>query len=237
MTEAAIYGHRGAAGEAPENTIEAFAYGLAAGAAGFETDIAVTADFRPVLHHDPNLPDGRLIKNLLLSALPPQIPTLESALAKFPTTNWLLEIKTYPPSPQNAHPPAIMAAQTLKAINASKIAHGNITIMAFDWRALSEISQLAPHLQRACLTSPKTEAARKLWWDTETAPTPHAVVATGATAWAPEHTTLTANQIRQAKSLNLKIYTWTINTTAEFNCLNPLADIIITDIPSRFCRP
>jgi glycerophosphoryl diester phosphodiesterase len=233
---AAVYGHRGAAGEAPENTIEAFAHALSVGVAGFETDIAVTADLIPVLHHNPDLPDGRLIKNLRRAELPATIPTLEDALAKFPKTNWLLEIKTYPPNPERSHPPAIMAAQTLAAINAAKIPHHLITIMAFDWRALAEIQSLAPHLQRACLTSPKTEAARQLWWNTETARTPAAVAATGATAWAPEHSTLTSQQVRQAQSLNLKTYTWTINTNQDFTRLSPLADIIITDVPSRFCR-
>jgi glycerophosphoryl diester phosphodiesterase len=233
---AAIYGHRGAAGEAPENTIDGFAHALAAGVAGFETDIAVTADLIPVLHHNPDLPGGRLIKNLRRADLPAAIPTLEDALTKFPTTNWLLEIKTYPPNPERSHPPAIMAAQTLTAINAAKILHHFITIMAFDWRVLAEIQSLAPHLQRACLTSPDTEANRQLWWNTETAPTPAAVAATGATAWAPEHSTLTHQQIRQAQSRNLKTYIWTINTNQAFTRLNPLADIIITDVPSRFCR-
>jgi len=233
---AVIYGHRGAAGEAPENTLEAFAHALAAGVAGFETDIALTADFCSVLHHNPDLADGRLIKDLRLSELPPSIPTLEDALTKFPAANWLLEIKTYPSNPALSHPPSIMAAQTLAAIKASNIAHENITIMAFDWRVLTEIHRLAPHLKRACLTSPKTEAARQLWWNTETAPTPQAVAETGAAAWAPEHSTLTASQIDQAKSRNLKIYTWTINTRQEFTRLNQLADIIITDVPSRICR-
>ena len=45
-------GHRGCAGEAPENTLEAFAAGLAAGAAILETDAHLTRDGVPVLVHD-----------------------------------------------------------------------------------------------------------------------------------------------------------------------------------------
>jgi glycerophosphoryl diester phosphodiesterase len=236
MPNAAIYGHRGARHEAPENTLEGFAHALAVGVAGIETDIALTADLCPVLHHNPDLPDGRLIKNLNRAELPATIPTLEDALAKFPKTNWLLEIKTYPPHPQNSHPPATMAAQTLAAITAANINPNLITIMAFDWQVLSHIRTLAPHLKRACLTSPETEAARTLWWGPTTAATPAAVAATGAIAWSAAHQTLTAAKIRTATTLGLKTYTWTVNAQAEFTRLNPLADIIITDVPSRFCR-
>jgi glycerophosphoryl diester phosphodiesterase len=58
---ATIYGHRGARAERPENTIEGFVHAVARGVAGIETDIALSADFCPVLHHDPEFSDGRRI--------------------------------------------------------------------------------------------------------------------------------------------------------------------------------
>ncbi len=66
---AAIYGHRGARAERPENTIEGFLHAAAQGVAGIETDIALSADACPVLHHDPELPDGRRIKDVRQGAL------------------------------------------------------------------------------------------------------------------------------------------------------------------------
>src|SRR5258706_894193 len=45
-------GHRGCAGEVPENTIASFARGAADGAVVIETDVHLTRDGVPVLLHD-----------------------------------------------------------------------------------------------------------------------------------------------------------------------------------------
>lgn len=50
-----IIGHRGAAGLAPENTMEAFRAGFEAGADMLECDIRLTADNKLVVIHDPRL--------------------------------------------------------------------------------------------------------------------------------------------------------------------------------------
>ena len=47
-----VFGHRGASGEAPENTLVAFERALAQGAAILETDVHVTRDGEVVLAHD-----------------------------------------------------------------------------------------------------------------------------------------------------------------------------------------
>jgi glycerophosphoryl diester phosphodiesterase len=54
-----VIGHRGAAREAPENTIESFARAAELGADGIETDICVTSDGRFVLWHDAD-PGGQV---------------------------------------------------------------------------------------------------------------------------------------------------------------------------------
>jgi glycerophosphoryl diester phosphodiesterase len=50
-----VIGHRGAAGVAPENTLESLRAGVDAGADMVEFDIHLTSDFVPVLTHDNNL--------------------------------------------------------------------------------------------------------------------------------------------------------------------------------------
>lgn len=47
-----VIGHRGSAGDAPENTLVAFERGLASGAAILETDVHLSRDGIPVLIHD-----------------------------------------------------------------------------------------------------------------------------------------------------------------------------------------
>lgn len=48
-----VIGHRGCAGECPENTLPSFERALAAGAAILETDLHLSRDGVPVLIHDP----------------------------------------------------------------------------------------------------------------------------------------------------------------------------------------
>ena len=50
-----VIGHRGGAGAAPENTLEAIRHGIEAGADAIEFDIHATADDRIVLFHDDTL--------------------------------------------------------------------------------------------------------------------------------------------------------------------------------------
>jgi glycerophosphoryl diester phosphodiesterase len=47
-----IIAHRGASGSHPENTLESFREAIVAGADMIETDVRLTADGVPVLHHD-----------------------------------------------------------------------------------------------------------------------------------------------------------------------------------------
>ncbi len=50
-----VIGHRGASGDAPENTIPSFDLALSQGADALELDIRLSADGVPMVHHDPTL--------------------------------------------------------------------------------------------------------------------------------------------------------------------------------------
>lgn len=66
-------GHRGAAGEAPENTLASFDLALRRGADGIELDVHLSSDRVPVVIHDSRLErttsGGGLISNLPVSVL------------------------------------------------------------------------------------------------------------------------------------------------------------------------
>jgi glycerophosphoryl diester phosphodiesterase len=232
---AAIYGHRGARAVRPENTMDGFLYAAAEGVAGIETDIALSADECPVLHHDPELPDGRRIKDMRLAELPPSVPTLEAALARLPDIEWLLEIKTFPDAPERAHPPELIATRVLEVLRKLPTTL-NVAILAFDWAVLRAIATRNPALRRVCLTAPKTAQQRALWWGTgfEGSSIPQAVAATGAWGWAAAQKSLSAAEIDEAHELGLKVFAWTVNEPEDFARLAPLVDGIITDHPSRF---
>jgi glycerophosphoryl diester phosphodiesterase len=234
--QAKLYGHRGARGERPENTLQGFHYAAALGVAGIETDIAVTADFVPVLHHDAALADGRLIKSLNSQDLPAEIPRLYEALRQVAVPEWLLEIKTYPDRPGDSHPPALMAEAVLAVLR--HLPGAGVAILAFDWRVLAAVAALDPGLPRICLTAPDTAAARRLWWGAgyDDLTVPKAVAAAGAQGWACQHTALDLAGIAEARALGLRLLAWTVNGATAFSRLSPRVDAIITDYPARFRR-
>jgi glycerophosphoryl diester phosphodiesterase len=114
-----VIGHRGAAGEAPENTLPSFARALADGAAILESDVHLTRDEVPVLLHDDTLErttDGAgRVETLTLVELQAldagyhfspdggrthpfrgrgvRVPTLAQAYAAFPGARFNLELK------------------------------------------------------------------------------------------------------------------------------------------------
>jgi len=233
---AAVYGHRGARGERAENTIAGFLHAVDCGVAGIETDIAMTADFIPVLHHDARLSDGRLIRETTFADLPGEIPALAQALAQVPAGEWLLEIKTYPDAPDETHPAALMVAKTLAAMG--EMDRGRVSILAFDWAVLRALTAQATGLRRVCLTAPETAASREVWWGPgfERLSLPRAVAAAGAGAWAGFHDTMSAAEVVEAHGLGLRVLAWTVNEARDFTRLAPLVDGIITDYPGRFLK-
>jgi len=68
VREIAVFGHRGARGLAPENTLAGFALARSMGLTGCEFDIGLSADGVAMVHHDPRLnpdlargPDGAYV--------------------------------------------------------------------------------------------------------------------------------------------------------------------------------
>ncbi len=73
------FAHRGARAHAPENTLRAFRTAIELGATGIETDVWLTADGVPALHHGGRVRVGArrvAIGELPLDALPRSVPTL-----------------------------------------------------------------------------------------------------------------------------------------------------------------
>jgi glycerophosphoryl diester phosphodiesterase len=74
------FAHRGASAHAPENTLAAFRLALAMGAPGIETDVWMTADDVPVLHHGRTV-RRRPIADLRAADLPTGLPRLAELYA------------------------------------------------------------------------------------------------------------------------------------------------------------
>ena len=94
-----IYGHRGASGYAPENTLEAFRLAMEMGADGFELDVHMSKDGALVVIHDESVDrttDGTgLVRDLTLA----QLKTLDASCgmeaykgAKIPTLDEVFDL-------------------------------------------------------------------------------------------------------------------------------------------------
>ena len=99
-----LIAHRGASGTHPENTMLAFEQGLSLGADAIELDVRLTADGVLVVIHDRDLdrttdgsgPVGSFTAEQLGqfdAGSGERIPSLDSVLARFPSTPLILELK------------------------------------------------------------------------------------------------------------------------------------------------
>lgn len=79
-TTTQVMAHRGASKVAPANTIAAFDLARRMGAHAVELDVRQCASGELVVHHDPQLADGRIIAHLAKAQLPSYLPTLDEAL-------------------------------------------------------------------------------------------------------------------------------------------------------------
>lgn len=75
-----VIAHRGASAVERENTLDAFARAAVLGADWVELDVRTSADGELVVHHDPQLNDGRVVAHTPVDELPSWVPTLDDAL-------------------------------------------------------------------------------------------------------------------------------------------------------------
>ncbi len=94
-----VIAHRGASKAAPENTIEAFGLAGRMGADAVELDVRRSRDGVLVVHHNPDLADGRVIRDVDAADLPEHVPQLGRALDACAGMWVNVEIKNDPAEP------------------------------------------------------------------------------------------------------------------------------------------
>jgi glycerophosphoryl diester phosphodiesterase len=75
-----VIAHRGASRAEVENTVAAFRRAATMGSDAAELDVRRTRDGALVVHHNPELTDGRVIADTDIADLPDHVPTLQAAL-------------------------------------------------------------------------------------------------------------------------------------------------------------
>ncbi len=148
-----IIGHRGAAGEALENTLESFLLAINQGADMIELDLQLTRDSQLVAFHDWGLErlagERSVVEASSLSCLQQvavrdtrserpqrvQIPSLQEVLAELPGALPLnLELKRRTADP----------VQMATALAGSIRGRSQILVSSFDWKLLEEVKQALP---------------------------------------------------------------------------------------------
>lgn len=93
-----VFAHRGGSALAPENTVEAFANGLALGADGIELDVHLSRDGVVVVHHDATVDrttkgSGAVAASTADELARLHVPALVDVLARFRDARVIIELK------------------------------------------------------------------------------------------------------------------------------------------------
>ena len=229
-----LIGHRGASGEAPENTLVAFRLAVEQGADVVELDVQLTADGIPVVIHDPTVErttDGSgLVNSLTLEqvkrldagrsfgALYPgaRIPTLDEVLAwASGTVPLAIEIKNTPVRNPGIEEKVVEALQRHQMIEHS-------VVISFDHSSVLRTKEICPELAGGVLfagspVSPSTLASQAR-----------------ADVLLPHWSDVGEQMMRDARAHGLAVAAWVVDSEVEMEFALSLGlDALGTNYPGR----
>jgi glycerophosphoryl diester phosphodiesterase len=156
-----------------------------------------------------------------------------------------IETKISPEHPDHTQSPEHFAKLLIAEISAAGL-QSRSTIQSFDWRILDIVHREAAEIATVHLS------AQRNWMDNISAGTPaspwtaglhvsshggsvpHLVQAAGGKIWSPCFDDLTADSLREARALGLRVIVWTVNEDDGIRRMLALGvDGIISDHPDR----
>ena len=242
-------GHRGAAGEAPENTLPSFERAVAQGAQILESDVHLSRDGVVVIHHDDELgrtsdgrgplaarswaelraldagwcfsPDGG--RSFPFRGRGVRIPSLAEALEAFPDMRFNLEIKA-------ATPGLVERTLELVADRAER------TLLAAADDAI--MASLREHLKRTgvpvAVGASAGDVVRFVRSAIDGTPPPPGPMALQVPPDFGGRPVVTPRFLAHAHAHGLHVHVWTINEPAEIERLLELGvDGVMSDFPAR----
>ena len=227
-----IYGHRGAKGEAPENTLTSFQECLKHGVTRCELDLHLSRDGELMVIHDPTLKRttghrGKVVEHDAAELVnydarkggpgwvqPTPIPRLAELFEKCNFEHWQLEVKSAS---------RVRAARTVLAIRHLAQEYGvldKVTVTSSSREVLRALVRLTPDLARGLV-------AEYAWLD------PLKVAQNyGCTLLALNWTLCTPERLLRAQKQGLHVSVWTVNEPALMRRLADFGvDSLITDFP------
>jgi len=248
-----VIGHRGAAGERPENTLHSFEAALAQGADILESDIHVSRDGVPILLHDPTLErttdaagDARDQSWAELQRLDAghrfedaegrtpyrgkgiRIASLEEAFTHFPDARFNLEIKCEGEAGILA---TLDLVERFDRADRTLLAAGENSIMR-DLRRALRTRSIAPALGASL-----EEIVAAVSSAVSGSPMPPGVMALQIPASFAGNPLATHEFVAHAHAHDVQVHVWTINDLAEIEALlENGVDGIVTDHPGRMAE-
>ncbi len=219
-----VIAHRGASHAHPENTLEAFAGAANFGADWVELDVRRSADGVLIVHHDPEVPDGRAIVATLAPDLPGTVPTLSEALAVCAAHGLgvNIEIKSDPREP--GFDPSYAAVDAVVELATAQVPSSPYLITSFDRHALDRVREIAPDQPTGQLLFAITDVDQTI----------ERIVAAGHVAVNPWDPLVSAAFVGAAHAAGLAVYPWTVDDPHRQRELLALdVDGIITNVPDR----
>ncbi|MBW2460206.1 MAG: glycerophosphodiester phosphodiesterase [Deltaproteobacteria bacterium] len=174
-----------------------------------------------------------------------RIPTLAAVFAFVEevsggTTRYNLELKRSPIHPDRTADPETFARAALAVVDAAAV-RNRVNFQSFDFACLDALRALggdsSDDLTLACLTVAEDDptpwfAGRSL--GDHDGSWPALVAAAGCDTWSPRFEDLTADTIREAHGLGLRVIPWTVNDPAQIAEAHDLGvDGLISDYPDR----
>lgn len=229
-----VIGHRGARGEAPENTLPAFRHALDAGVRHFELDVRLSWDERPVVIHDATLDriagETGAVADLpasQLAALDARhntpgwatragVPTLEEVLvAGSAVESWQLEVKSDAPARIR-----VLVRRMEELVTQLKLGE-RVVLTSLDPDVLKIAQKEAPSLARAYVAEQAepepVKTAQKF----------------GCTLLVSNWRLVDEALLARARAAGLPVSVWTVNDLLIAERLANLGvDSLITDFPT-----
>jgi len=211
VAKVTILGHRGTTIGPPENTVEAFAAAIEAGADGVELDVRAGREPGELLvSHDP-LPDP------VPESVPHLFEALDACLGAFVN----VEIKNAPTEP-GWDPDEAVAAAVADAVVGRRDGDG-VLVSAFTLGTIDAVREAQPDVPTGWLTPDGYDQFAALATAAER----------GHAALHPFHTAVTPELVEATHAAGLDLVTWTVNDPARMLELAAWGvDVIITDDPA-----
>jgi glycerophosphoryl diester phosphodiesterase len=199
---------------------------------------------KPNTGYAASLPEQRAADGAKIPALAEVFDLVRTAKADHVRFN--IETKITPDDGAAVADAETFAAAVVRDVRAAGLS-ARVSVQSFDWRTLAAVKNIAPEIERSCIT------VERLWrdnlqrggrgpspWtagldiDDFGGSAPRLVKAAGCATWSPMFQDMSPKELAEAKTLGLKVVPWTVNERPQMERLiRAGVDGLITDYPDR----